>query len=130
MNEKQRHQVVMWLLAGVAAALFIWVMLGDAGAHSAPPTMKMPYGWKFDIWCCNGDGHSGDCQQIPTTSVKPVSGGYQVTLVPGEHRLVTKPHIWVIPQSSARNSPDGLYYACLYPTEDTLRCFYAPPMGY
>jgi hypothetical protein len=116
---------------GAAAIAFIAVLAtGKAWTHDAMPSSAMPQGWKFDGWCCNGDGNTGDCQQIPDTSVHAVAGGYEITLKPGEHRLVTKPHTYSKAQSDVRDAPDGRYYACLYPTEDILRCFYAPPMSY
>jgi hypothetical protein len=38
---------------------------------------------------------------------------------------VTRPHHFTLPQAKARRSRDAEYHLCLYPTEDTLRCFYA-----
>jgi hypothetical protein len=57
-------------------------------------------------------------------------GGYRVTLNPGDHHMVTHQHVFFMPTSEAKVSTDGSYHACLFPTEDTLRCFYAPPMSY
>jgi hypothetical protein len=87
-------------------------------------------GWTYDQFCCNGNNHNGDCQMIPATAVRIVQGGYQVTLRPGDHRLATRRHIFRLPQDAARRSKDGEYHLCLYPTEDTPRCFYAPDMGF
>lgn len=95
-----------------------------AMAHDAPSGMK------YDAWCCNGDNHTGDCQAVPARTVKVTSAGYVVTLVPGDHRLVTKPHEFTVLFNDARMSTDGEYHLCLYPTEDFMRCFYAPPMGF
>jgi len=86
-------------------------------------------GWQYEAWCCNGNGHTGDCQQIPMDSVKPVQGGWQITLKPGDHRLVTKRNVYFKSYSDTRISPDGFPHACLFPTEATLRCFYMPPFG-
>lgn len=109
------------ILSMLAASLFAFV---PAFAHDAPSGMK------YDAFCCNGDNHTGDCQPITARSVKVTSAGYVVTLGPGDHRLVTVSHRYVVPFADARASTDGEYHACLYPTEDTLRCFYAPPMSY
>lgn len=87
-------------------------------------------GWQYEPYCCNGNAHTGDCQMIPTRSVRITSGGYEVSLAPGDHRLVTRKHIFNLPQSNARQSRDGEYHLCLYPNEDTPRCFYAPDMGF
>jgi len=87
-------------------------------------------GWEYDKFCCNGDNHAGDCQMISTKNVKITDGGYEISLGPGDHRLVTRPHNFSLPQSQALRSQDAEYHICLYPTEDNLRCFYAPDMAY
>lgn len=116
-------RVILWVIAGIGFAMILGAVTDDARAHHSE------LGMKYDTWCCNGDGHSGDCQEIPSSAVKPIEGGWQVTLVPGDHRLVTRVHVFQIPQSNTRMSSDGRFHACLYPDENTLRCFYAPPMG-
>ncbi|MDP9839512.1 hypothetical protein ACRQ1B_03480 [Rhizobium panacihumi] len=95
-----------------------------AAAHEAHT------GWKYESYCCNGDNHTGDCQMIPTKNVRIVKGGYEVILGPGDHRLITRNHDFRLRQSEARRSKDSEYHVCLYPNEDTLRCFYAPDMSY
>ncbi|WP_234186094.1 hypothetical protein [Shinella sp. NM-101] len=100
------------------------VLAGPALAHDAPG------GWQYEQYCCNGSSHNGDCQMIPATAVRIVHGDYQVTLAPGDHRLATRRHIFLLPQGTARRSQDGEYHLCLYPTEDTPRCFYASDMGF
>lgn len=100
------------------------VIAGPVLAHDAVS------GWQYEQFCCNGNRHNGDCQMIPATTVRIIEGGYQVTLAPGDHRLATRSHIFRMPQSTARRSQDGEYHLCLYPTEDTPRCFYAPDMGF
>lgn len=89
-------------------------------------------GMKYDSFCCNGDRMDGDCQEISDTTVKITSQGYVVTLKPGEHRMIrdTKTRTWTVPYDRARKSTDQKFHACLFPTSDTLRCFYAPPMGF
>lgn len=83
----------------------------------------------YDPECCNGNATHGDCQEIAPATVKPIKGGYVVTLNPGDHRKVTKPHTFIIPQDKVRYSPDAQYHICLWPSENDARCFYAPPMG-
>lgn len=87
-------------------------------------------GWKYESYCCNGDNHTGDCQMIATKNVKVIKNGYEIILGPGDHRLITRNHDFKLPQSEARRSKDSEYHICLYPNEDTLRCFYAPDMSY
>lgn len=81
-------------------------------------------------WCCNGDGKTGDCQRISSKLVKPVDGGWSITLRPGDYRLVTQENHYSVRQQDARPSKDGEFHACLFPSEHTMRCFYAPPMGF
>ncbi|MDK4725448.1 hypothetical protein [Rhizobium phaseoli] len=95
-----------------------------AQAHHAPS------GFAYDPYCCNGDGESGDCQSISSKTVRALHEGYEVTLLPGDHRLVTRRHVYLIPQAQTKESPDGAYHLCLFPNEDTVRCFYAPPLGF
>ncbi len=109
------------LLAFVTAVL---VTIGAWG-HEAPS------GWNYPASCCQGTTETGDCQSIPASSVRAVDGGYQVTLRPGDHHLVTKgSHSWLKSMGETRQSKDENFHACLYPNEETLRCFFAPPMGF
>ncbi|MGF0538845.1 hypothetical protein ACQQ2Q_12680 [Agrobacterium sp. ES01] len=87
-------------------------------------------GWRYEAYCCNGNNHTGDCQMIPSSSVKIIGGGYRVQIEAGEHRLVTREHIYQFPQTTARRSQDSEYHLCLYPDENTPRCFYAPDMAF
>lgn len=87
---------------------------------------QSPSGWSYSTFCCNGT----DCDQIPTESVKAISGGYQVTLNVGDHHSVTRSHVFKIEQSKVKQSQDEFYHACMWPNEDTLRCLYVPHMGY
>lgn len=106
-----------------ALALAVAMMAAPVLAHDAA------MGWKYDGWCCNGDSMTGDCQNIPDRSVKVTPRGYQVTLDVGDHRLVTKRHEFLVTWDKVRPSGDSSYHACLFPSEDVLRCFYAPPQG-
>lgn len=99
-------------------------LAGPALAHDASG------GWQYEAFCCNGNDHNGDCQMIPAATVRIITGGFRVTLAPGDHRLATRSHIFLLPQNTARRSQDGEYHLCLYPTEDTPRCFYVPDMGF
>ncbi len=51
-------------------------------------------GFKYESYCCNGDAETGDCQMIPTRSVRVTQDGYEVSLAPGDHRLVTRRHVF------------------------------------
>lgn len=102
---------------------FFLAFMARAYSHNAD------MGWAYDPYCCNGNQDHGDCQEIDSKTVKPVDGGYLVTLNPGDHRLVTTPHTYMVPNDKVKYSPDGHYHACLWPSEDKMQCFYAPPMG-
>lgn len=105
-------------------AWLMMILALPAYAHDAAT------GWSYDAFCCNGDHASGDCQTIPSKSVRVTPNGYEITVGPGDHRLVTRRHDFKLPQSDARRSQDEEYHLCLFPDEDTLRCFYAPDMGF
>lgn len=105
-------------------AAIVLTFAGVAWGHDAPS------GFAYEPYCCNGDGHTGDCQMIPSKTVRIVTEGFQVTLLPGDHRLATHKHIFFVPQKETMESPDGAYHLCLFPNENTVRCFYAPPVGF
>lgn len=110
-----------------AIAAFSLLAAASAHAHDAPS------GWNYPAVCCqgvNGPGGHGDCQKIDSKTVKPVSGGYQVTIGPGDHMLATREHVFFIPYEDVKESGDGDYHLCLWPTEDTARCFFSPPMSF
>ena len=81
--------------------------------------------------CCLGsaDGLRGDCAPIPATSVKPVKGGFEITLTPGQHPKVKEPQRFFIAYEDAKPSQDGDYHACLWPSQEILRCFFSPLHG-
>ena len=114
--------IILRIIAWPAAfAIAVWLLIVAARAHQSPT------GWVYDSVCCFGDHNTGDCQQIPSHTVEITSQGYRITLKPGDHRKATKHHVFIVPQSDARKSMDGDYHLCLWPSEDDLRCFYAPP---
>lgn len=119
---RRRLWIALWVAAGLSYAAFTAAMLGPAWAHTTPTGMS------FATWCCNGR----DCQEIPKSAVEidTQTGIVKVTLKPGDHPTVTQPHEYEFKYSEVRWSTDGLYYACLYPTEFTLRCLYLPPPSF
>ena len=121
--EQRRFLIAEFLLAALGAAALIHALTADAGGHQAPS------GFAYPAICCNGNREHGDCQPIPDQSVKPVAGGYRITLRPGDHHMVTRLHVFDMKQGQAQPSPDGRYHVCLYPNEDRVQCFFAPPPG-
>lgn len=100
--------------------LSLLLLPGAAGGHDAPS------GWSYPLACCNGAETDGDCQRIPSKTVRERKGGWLVTLRPGDHTRVTRPHLYFIPYGAEIESRDGEYHICLYPTEDHENCFFAP----
>ena len=106
--------------------LYLVFVISQAHAHQAIS------GWTYPTSCCSNN----DCQQIPESAVEITSGGYIVTLSPGQHKQIKK-KTWTftIPMNKARTPPDGYYHICLggeILDAETPRviCFYAPPMSY
>lgn len=93
---------------------------GSAYGHTAPSGME------YSAYCCSGT----DCAPIPTKAVKAVSGGYQVSVGPGDHPMLTRPHVFLVPYDKVKESTDGGMHACFFPNEDTLRCLYVPPQSF
>jgi hypothetical protein len=107
-----------------AVFTLVFALVPSVSAHESHK------GFKYESYCCNGNAETGDCQMIPMKSVRIVQGGYEVSVVPGDHRLVTRRHVFNWSQNQTRRSEDGEYHLCLYPDENTPRCFYAPDMGF
>ncbi len=85
----------------------------------------------YSAYCCTGDAVTGDCFEVPDSAVIPVEGGYHVTLRKGQHRMVKSPAVQhFVAYDKALRSTDGKYHVCLHPDERTLRCLYAPGMGF
>lgn len=112
------------LLSGAAIFLVALLVASVVYAHESHTGMK------YEAYCCNGNSNTGDCQDIPFSSVRIMSDGYEITIEPGQHRLVTKRHVFKVAFQVARQSTDNEYHLCLYPNEDTFRCLYAPPMSF
>ena len=110
-----------WVAVVAAASLLLAFPVLPAAAHKAPA------GWSYPPSCCNGDRATGDCQVIPAERVRESIDGYIVTLRPGDHRLVTRLQRYRIPYGEEIRSPDGNFHICLYPTQATVFCFFAPP---
>ena len=109
--------------------LLVLFLFSLALSTAAADAHHSPTGMKYDPWCCNGDGEHGDCAPIPSRDVSIRKNGYEIVLNPGDHPGVHSTHIFIESFKSARISTDGQYHACLFPTENQLRCFYAPPQG-
>ena len=75
--EQRRFLIAEFLLAALGAAALIHAFTADAGAHQAPS------GFAYPAICCNGNREHGDCQPIAEQTVKPVAGGYRLTLGAG-----------------------------------------------
>lgn len=118
--------------SSIPVCIALTTMLFGAGLYSCAEQARAhtaASGMVYDGACCNGNTMTGDCQPIPTKSVRAIPGGYQITLSPGDHHMVTRVHVFQIEQAKVRWSTDGQFHACLWPNEDRLQCFYAPPQG-
>jgi hypothetical protein len=109
----------VFLLAAAAIASFP----ADSHGHHANS------GWAYPPACCKGSDIGGDCQRIPGASVRKGRHGFSVILRPGDHHLVTKEHIFLIPYGDEIPSGDSDFHICLHPTENHMNCFFAPPDG-
>ena len=80
----------------------------------------------YDPWCCN----QKDCAPIPASAVTAGPDGWRITIRPGDHPLARNAVTHLIPYGQERRATDGRHHACLFPTEQTLRCAYTPPRGF
>jgi len=79
----------------------------------------------YDPVCCS----ERDCAPIPYEAVEITDEGYLVTLHAGEHLMVSSTVVHVVAYADVLKSKDGEYHACLFPNQEVMRCFYAPPFG-
>lgn len=95
----------------------------DARAHDAPT------GWSYSVACCSGY----DCAELPAGTVKEGSNGYQITLMPGQHPMVTGDIFRAtVPYGSSKikDAPDGLYHACILKSSQSIICLYVGSRGF
>lgn len=95
----------------------------NARTHPASP------GWTYPPACCQGSARSGECHRLPSSHVKKGRNGFSILVHPGEHPIVTKRQQFLVPYGSELPSGDGDFHICLYPTQDHVNCFFAPPDG-
>lgn len=88
-----------------------------AAAHMSPGGMA------YEAWCCSNK----DCAPVPSTAFRAIPGGWEITVRPGDHPMVTRVHTFSVPYGDTRPATDGEHHICLWPTEDDLRCVYVPP---
>jgi len=84
-------------------------------------------GWAYPQACCHGDMTTGECQSIPSRTVRGNGRGWVVVLDPGDHRKVTRRQRYFIPYGDEIPSRDGDYHICLHPGEEHENCFFVPP---
>lgn len=105
----------IWKVFGIAitvAFVIIFLLMLNAGAHEAKT------GWSYDQSCCS----DRDCREIPSESVKEMSGGYTV------------PNGEVIPYSSnkIKQSKDEYFHWCTWGGRENSStiCLYVPLKGF
>jgi hypothetical protein len=112
----------MFNVAGLVFALTALFMLTKpGGAHQAPQ------GWTYDYHCCTDK----DCAMINPATVVAVTGGWKVTVRPGDHPLITEPKEYLVPYDSNKviESKDSDFHLCVGAYTKSLFCLYVPEMG-
>lgn len=120
----------------VPFAVLLMGLFASSDAHMAAG------GWTYPPVCCNGDDVDGDCQAIPSSDVTKGPFGFSIHLHPGDHHLVTRNQLLLIPYGTELRSHDYDYHICLQPTDDPseaagmgqngkyrVNCFFVPPDG-
>jgi hypothetical protein len=115
------------LLFTLAVWVSIFALLGAAYglAHDAPASRKQPYGWKYDISCCN----TLDCRQLEKGEVEETDTGF---IWRSKHSGAT--HHYARGTTQIRRSQDEFYHGCesqVYTAGQTPRplCLYIPDKG-
>ena len=108
-------------VSGILCSFFIAGLLSRGDAHQAVGN------WTYPPACCRGNDIGGDCEAISSINVTRSTHGYFILVHPGDHHLATRYHRFFVPYGEEIPSGDENYHICLYPTEDNLNCFFAPP---
>lgn len=105
------------------AATILMISVSGTNSHYAGKT------WAYPPACCRGDHNGGECRRIPPSRVIEGQSGYTIRLFPGDFPDVTRQHTFLVPYGDALPSGDRDFHVCLYPSEDHVNCFFAPPPG-
>lgn len=106
----------------IAVAMLI-ISVSGVDAHHAGKN------WTYPAACCRGDHSGGDCRRVPFGRVTERRNGYTIRLFPGDFPDITRHHTFVVPFGDELPSGDRDFHICLYPSEDHVNCFFAPPPG-
>lgn len=109
--------------------IFVLIAAPASGLLSISDAHQARTHWTYPPACCNGSDVGGDCESIPSRTVRKDRYGFTVILHPGDHHLVTTEHRFLIPYGSELPSGDSEFHICLYPNQYHVNCFFAPPEG-
>ncbi|MCY1336182.1 hypothetical protein D9M68_270270 [compost metagenome] len=127
---------------GYSPATALWVPFAvlSMGLFASSDAHMAAGGWTYPPACCNGNDVDGDCQAIPSSDVTEGPFGFAIHLHPGDHHLVTRNQLLLIPYGTEIPSHDSNYHICLQPTDDPseaagmgqngkyrVNCFFVPP---
>ena len=66
------RQIAVGLIAAYFAFFLAFWLTTKALAHDAPASRQQPYGWTYDISCCN----AYDCRQLSADEIEETPTGY------------------------------------------------------
>jgi len=79
----------------------------------------------YPFECCSGR----DCSEISANAVREVSGGFLVSILPGDHPMwgveKTETLRISVPYRKLKPSPDGKWHICIGPSGNFM-CFFGP----
>lgn len=93
--------VIAFLVAFCVA--YFGMLALRAMAHDAPASRKQPYGWTYDLSCCN----VVDCRQLDKDEVEETDDGF---IWRSKHS--GKVHVYKIGTTQIRRSKDEFYHGC------------------
>ncbi len=123
-----------------STASMVFFSVISVGLFAQSDAHQSGSGWTYPLSCCNGKDFGGDCEAIPRSQVWKGPNGFSVILHPGDHHLVTRNQLFLIPYGDESPSGDGDFHICLQPTDEPteadgigqggryrMNCFFAPP---
>lgn len=116
-----RLTLILLAWAALYAVAVSLLLSRPASGHNAPS------GWAYDPACCS----TQDCAPIRVDLVRITAQGYEVTVAPGDHPLVTVQSTYVFPFNDprVRFSGDQNYHLCIGAYTKKGLCLYIPGTG-
>lgn len=122
-NERRASEGAAAAYAFVAVLLMLMLAIGAGVIALARPAAA--HSW-YDGYCCSDK----DCAPVRASTVRATAEGWEITLAPGDHPMVSEPvtHFYRYDDTRVLPSQDDDFHVCLNSWGRVL-CLYVPLFG-